>query len=558
MAGEYIFTISGLSKTYNSKTVLNEINLCFYHGAKIGIVGENGSGKSTLLKIMAGVETDFAGDAAPKKGVTVGYLPQEPRLTEGKNVRENVEEAFSEIKALIAEYEAISAKMAEPMSDDEMEKALERMGKLQDKIDAVNGWELDRQVSIAMDALVLPPDDQDIATLSGGEARRVALCKLLLQKPDILLLDEPTNHLDAETVEWLEATLREYPGNVIVVTHDRYFLDNITKWILELDRGRGIPFEGNYSSWLEQKAVKLARAEKGAADQKKHIESELSWIRANSSARRSKNKARISEYEKLVSAPKEIKSGSADIQIAPGPPLGEDVVILDNVSKAYSGRNLFEDMSFITPRGAIVGIIGPNGVGKTTLFKMITGAEEPTTGNVKIGQTVSVGYVDQTRENLDGEKTVFEEISGGSMEFIEIGDKSINARAYAASFNFRGPDQQKKVKDLSGGERNRLHMAKLLKGGGNTLLLDEPTNDLDVTTLRSLEDALLDFAGCVMVISHDRFFLDRICTHLLVFEGGGKARWFEGNFAEYEETRKKELGGKEENRRSKYKKLTLK
>lgn len=556
MAGEYIFTISELSKSHGQKKVLKDINLSFYHGAKIGVVGENGSGKSTLLKIMAGVETDFDGTASPKKGVTIGYLSQEPELTSGKNVRENVEEAFSKTRELIANYERLSAKMAEPMSDDEMEKSLERMGKLQDEIDAVNGWELDRQVNIAMDALVLPPDDQSVETLSGGEARRVALCKLLLKKPDILLLDEPTNHLDAETVEWLEIALREYPGNVIVVTHDRYFLDNITKWILELDRGMGIPFEGNYTSWLEQKSARLARAEKSALNVKKHIEKELEWIRANPGARRTKSKARLTDYDKLVESAKPMEINSTDIQIAPGPRLAEEVITFDNVSKKYNDVELFEKVSFSVPRGAIVGLIGPNGVGKTTLFRMIVGEEEASSGDVKIGKTVSLAYVDQSRENLDGTKTVFEEIGNGG-EFIEIGGKSVNARSYATRFNFKGADQQKKVADLSGGERNRVHMAKLLRLGGNTLLLDEPTNDLDVGALRSLEDAILDFSGCVMVISHDRFFLDRICTHLMVFEGGGKIRWFEGNFAEYEILRKKELGGKEENRRKKYKKLTL-
>jgi len=556
MAGEYIYTISGLSKTYGQKIVFENINLSFYHGAKIGIVGENGSGKSTLLRIMAGVETNFSGTADPLKGIKIGYLPQEPTLSQGKTVRENVEEAFSAIKDLTDEYQKISDAMSSPMSDEEMEKALEKMGRLQDAIDAVDGWELDRQVEVAMDALVLPADDLDVSKLSGGEIRRVALCKLLLTKPDILLLDEPTNHLDAETVEWLEGALRDYPGNVIVVTHDRYFLDNITKWILELDNKRGIPFEGNYTAWLEQKSARLASADKQAGSHRKHIEKELEWMRSNPGARRGKSKARIKEYEKLVSSRPGIEKNSLDIQIAPGPHLGEDVIEAVHLGKNYDDRSLFADSNFIVPRGAIVGLIGPNGVGKTTLFKVIMGSEEPSQGELKKGQTVSLSHVDQHRDHLNNDKTVFEEITDGT-DYIEMAGQTVNSRAYVASFNLKGADQQKKVGDLSGGERNRVHLAKLLRQGGNTLLLDEPTNDLDVATLRNLEDAILNFNGCVMVISHDRFFLNRICTHLLVFEGEGKLRWFEGNYAEYEQVRKKELGGKEENRRSKYKKLTV-
>lgn len=556
MAGEYIFTLSKISKTYGTKSVFKEISLSFYHGAKIGIVGENGSGKSTLLKIMALEDDNFDGKAAPLKGIKIGFLRQEPLLAPDKTVRENVEEAFAHIKQLIHDFNEVSAGMANPMSDAEMEKALEKMSRLQDSIDAVDGWELDRQINVAMDALVLPPDDQPAATLSGGEARRVALCKLLLQKPDILLLDEPTNHLDAETVQWLENTLREYPGNVIVSTHDRYFLDNITKWILELTGGKGIPFEGNYSAWLEQKAERLQHQEKTASNYRKRLEGELEWLRATPGARRTKNKARVRDYEKLASQKITIEENALEIQIAPGPPLGELVMEVQNLTKGYGDNILIKDLSFTVPRGGVVGLIGPNGTGKTTLFRMIVGQDKPDNGSVKLGPTVVTSYVDQQRTDLDGNKTVYEEISEGS-EQIEIAGKLINARSYVAGFNLKGSDQQRKVADLSGGERNRVHLAKLLRRGGNVLLLDEPTNDLDVTTLRSLENAILDFSGCVLVISHDRFFLDRICTHLLVFEGEGQVRWFEGNFAEYQETRKKELGGREENRRSKYKKLTI-
>lgn len=556
MSGEYIFTMQGLIKRYGRNEVLNGINLCFYHGAKIGIVGENGSGKSTLLKIMARQDNDFEGQAAPLKGSTIGFLPQEPVLDDDQTVRENVEQAFGDIKKMIEEFNAVSAKMAEPMSDEEMEKAMEKMGRLQDQIDAVDGWELDRQVEVAMDALVLPADDQKAGTLSGGEARRVALCKLLLQKPDMILLDEPTNHLDAETVQWLEDALSTYPGNVIVSTHDRYFLDNITKWILELEGGKGKPFEGNYSSWLEQKAEILRRREKIASTLQKRLDKELQWLRETPGARRKHNKGRINEYEKLSSRKVDIEDNTLEIQIAPGPQLGEQVIEVESLTKGYGNEPVFKDLTFSVPRGAVVGLIGPNGAGKTTLFKMIAGEEQPDSGSLKLGSTVKLSYVDQHRHDLDGEKTVFEEITGGT-EHIEVAGKTINSRAYVGRFNFKGPDQQKKVGELSGGERNRVHLAKLLRRGGNVLLLDEPTNDLDVTTLRNLENAILDFNGCVLVISHDRFFLDRICTHLLVFEGDSKVRWFEGNFEEYQEKRKQELGGKEENRRSKYKKLTI-
>ena len=556
MAGEYVFTISGLSKTYGAKTVLENINLSFYHGAKIGIVGENGSGKSTLLKIMAGEDAEFDGKADPLKGTRIGFISQEPHLDMNKTVRENVEDAFSEIKKLLNEFNEVSAKMGEPLPDDEMEKALEKMGRLQDQIDAVDGWELDRQINVAMDALVLPPDDQQSSTLSGGEARRVALCRALLQKPDILLLDEPTNHLDAETVQWMEETLANYPGNVIVSTHDRYFLDNITKWILELENGRGIPFEGNYTSWLEQKAGLLKQRDKTTSSLQRKVDQELEWLRASPSARRKKNKSRISDYEKLVAQKVEVDENTLDIQIDSGPQLGEKVIEATGLTKGYNDNPLIKDLTFSIPRGAVVGLIGPNGTGKTTLFRMVIGEESPDAGKIEIGSSVKLSYVDQHRHDLDGDKTIFEEITGGTDQ-IEVGGHSINSRSYVGKFNFKGSDQQKKVANLSGGERNRVHLAKLLRRGGNVLLLDEPTNDLDVTTLRNLESAILNFAGCVLVISHDRFFLNRICTHLLVFEGESKVRWFEGNFEEYQEKRREELGGREENRRSKYKKLTI-
>ena len=556
MAGEYVFTISDLKKSYGTKTILENIHLSFYHGAKIGIVGENGSGKSTLLKIMAGEDKEFDGKAEPLKGIRVGFISQEPQLDMTKTVRENVEEAFSDIKNLLNEFNEISAKMGEPLSDEEMEKALEKMGRLQDQIDSADGWELDRQIDVAMNALVLPPDDQKSSTLSGGEARRVALCRTLLQKPDILLLDEPTNHLDAETVQWMEETLVNYSGNVIVSTHDRYFLDNITKWILELENTRGTPFEGNYTAWLEQKAERLKQKNKVASTLQKKVDQELEWLRASPSARRKKNKSRISDYEKLVDQKVTIDESTLDIQIDSGPKLGEKVIETTNLTKAYGDNILIKNLSFSIPRGAVVGLIGPNGTGKTTLFRMIVGEESPDSGEVEIGSSVELSYVDQHRHDLDGEKSIFEEITGGTDQ-IEVGGRPINSRSYVGKFNFKGSDQQKKVANLSGGERNRVHLAKLLRRGGNVLLLDEPTNDLDVTTLRNLESGILNFSGCALVISHDRFFLNRICTHLLVFEGQSKVRWFEGNFEEYQEKRREELGGREENRRSKYKKLTI-
>ena len=556
MAGEYVFTISDLKKSYGTKTILENIHLSFYHGAKIGIVGENGSGKSTLLKIMAGEDKEFDGKAEPLKGFRVGFISQEPQLDMTKTVRENVEEAFSDIKNLLNEFNEISAKMGEPLSDEEMEKALEKMGRLQDQIDSADGWELDRQIDVAMNALVLPPDDQKSSTLSGGEARRVALCRTLLQKPDILLLDEPTNHLDAETVQWMEETLVNYSGNVIVSTHDRYFLDNITKWILELENTRGTPFEGNYTAWLEQKAERLKQKNKVASTLQKKVDQELEWLRASPSARRKKNKSRISDYEKLVDQKVTIDENTLDIQIDSGPKLGGKVIEATNLTKAYGDNILIENLSFSIPRGAVVGLIGPNGTGKTTLFRMIVGEESPDSGEIEIGSSVELSYVDQHRHDLDGEKSIFEEITGGTDQ-IEVGGRPINSRSYVGKFNFKGSDQQKKVANLSGGERNRVHLAKLLRRGGNVLLLDEPTNDLDVTTLRNLESGILNFSGCALVISHDRFFLNRICTHLLVFEGQSKVRWFEGNFEEYQEKRREELGGREENRRSKYKKLTI-
>jgi ATP-binding cassette ChvD family protein len=555
MAGEYVYTIEELSKSYGTKKLFENIYLSFYHKAKIGIVGENGTGKSTLLRIIAGEEKDFRGKAEPKKGVRIGYLPQEPRLDASKTVREEVETAFAPLKAKIAEYEKISEDMA-TMDPDAMEKAMEKMGKLQEEIEAADGWNLKTHVDIAMDAMVLPADDTPCKVLSGGEARRVALCKMLLQKPDMILLDEPTNHLDAETVAWLEGQLREYPGNVLVVTHDRYFLDNITKWILELDHGKGIPFEGNYSAWLEARAKRLAQEEKKDKAYAEHMKKELDWLHTAPSGRRGKNKARIREYEKLAGQTREVDAGSLDIQVVPGPRLGTKVIQLEGVSKSYGENVLLDNVSFEVPRGAIVGLVGPNGVGKTTLFRMIVGQEKPDKGKITVGDSVVMSYVDQKREELGADNNVFQEISGGA-EFLELGGKQVPARLYLTRFNFRGSDQQKKVGSLSGGERNRLHLAKQMLKASNVLLLDEPTNDLDVDTIRALEDALLDYEGCVLVISHDRFFLDRVCTHLLIYEGDGKVRWFEGNFEEYLAKRREELGGREESRRSKYKKLTL-
>ena len=533
MAGEYIFTIRDLRKVVPpSREILKGIYLAFYPGAKIGVLGANGAGKSSLLRIMAGVDHDFTGDARPIPGTKIGYLPQEPTLDAAKDVRGNVEEAVAEQRALLRQFEEISAKFAEPMDDDTMARLLEKQGNLQERIDTLGLWELDHKIDLAMDALRLPPGDADVGTISGGERRRVALCRLLLSEPDMLLLDEPTNHLDAESVWWLERYLAEFKGTVVAVTHDRYFLDNVAGWILELYQGAGIPWEGNYSSWLEQKQRRLAQEEKQASVRQKTLERELEWVRMAPRARQAKSKARITRYEELREAAERQSEGTTEILIPVPERLGDEVVVARGVAKGYGDRLLFENLSFALPRGGIVGVIGPNGAGKTTLFRMITGAEQPDAGELVIGKTVQLAYVDQSRESLDGGKTVYEEISGGQ-DSLQFGRRQVNARAYAAGFNFRGADQQKRAKDLSGGERNRLHLAKLLKSGGNLLLLDEPTNDLDVDTLRALEDALLGFAGCAVVISHDRWFLDRIATHILAFEGNSEVVWFEGNYQDY-------------------------
>jgi sulfate-transporting ATPase len=533
MAGEYIFTMRDLRKVVPpSREILKGIYLSFYPGAKIGVLGSNGAGKSTLLRIMAGVDKDFLGEAKPLAGTRIGFLPQEPQLDPAKDVRGNVEDGVREVRQLLDDYNAISMKFAEPMDDDAMTKLLDKQGRLQDRIDHLGAWELDHKLDIAMDALRLPPGDADVTRISGGERRRVALCRLLLEQPDMLLLDEPTNHLDAESVAWLEKFLETFPGTVVAVTHDRYFLDNVAKWILELDRGAGIPWEGNYSSWLEQKQKRLATEEKQASARQKTLERELEWVRMSPKARHAKSKARITRYEELRAEAERQGEGSVEILIPVPERLGDEVVIAKNLSKGFGDRLLFDNLNFALPRGGIVGIIGPNGAGKTTLFRMIAGQEKPDGGELIVGKTVKLSYVDQSRDSLDGSKSVYQEISGGEDELL-FGTRKVNARAYCAGFNFRGADQQKKVKDLSGGERNRLHMAKLLKTGGNLLLLDEPTNDLDVDVLRALEDALLSFAGCAVVISHDRWFLDRIATHILAFEGDSEVVWYEGNYQEY-------------------------
>jgi ATP-binding cassette ChvD family protein len=556
MAPQFIFIMKDLRKVVPPRReILKGIWLSFYPGAKIGVLGANGAGKSTLLRIMAGVDADFLGEAAPADGVRTGYLPQEPELDPDKDVRGNVEDGVAEIRALLSQFEAVSARLAEPMSDDEMEKTLAEQARLQDQVEAANAWDLDRTVEIAMDALRVPPGDQKVDTLSGGERRRVALCRLLLERPDMLLLDEPTNHLDAESVAWLERYLKEYPGTVVAITHDRYFLDNVAGWILELDQGKGIPWEGNYSSWLEQKQQRLATEEKAESARRRTLERELEWVRQAPRARQAKSKARLTSYETLLTAQQESRAEVAEITIPPGPRLGDLVVRAEHVVKGYGDRLLFDDLSFNLPRGGIVGVIGANGAGKTTLFRMIVGEEKPDSGTLRVGDSVKLAYVDQSRDTLDPGKTVWEEISGGA-DTIPLGNRPVASRAYVASFNFKGTDQQKKVGGLSGGERNRVHLATLLKSGGNLLLLDEPTNDLDVDTLRALEEALLAFAGCAVVITHDRWFLDRTATHMLAFEGDSRLVWFEGNYADYAADRRQRLGAEaDQPHRIRYKKL---
>src|SRR6266481_4425942 len=557
MPPQFIFTMHQVRKiTPQGKEILKGISLAFYPGAKIGVLGPNGAGKSTLLRIMAGVEHDFAGDALPAEGIRIGHLPQEPVLDPAKNVLQHVEEAVAETRALLTRFDELSMRLGEPLPDAEMEKVLAEQARVQDAIDAAGAWELDRRLEVAMDALRLPPGDADVTTLSGGERRRVALCQVLLRQPDLLLLDEPTNHLDAESVAWLERHLQEYPGTVVAITHDRYFLDNVAGWILELDRGAGIPWEGNYSSWLEQKRERLAQEEKQESARQRTLEHELEWVRMSPRARQAKSKARLQAYETLLAEGGKERDGAAEIMIPQGPRLGDIVVQAEHLYKGYGDRLLIEDLNFSLPRGGIVGVIGANGAGKTTLFRMITGQEKPDQGALRVGETVHLAYVDQSRDALDGKKNVWEEISSGA-EQLQLGGRQMASRAYVASFNFKGADQQKKVGDLSGGERNRVHMAKLLQSGGNLLLLDEPTNDLDVDTLRALEDALLSFAGCAVVISHDRWFLDRIATHMLAFEGDSRVEWFEGNYQDYEADRKKRLGAAaEQPHRIRYKPLT--
>jgi ATP-binding cassette ChvD family protein len=557
MAHQYIYVMKDLKKIVPPKReILKGIWLSFYPGAKIGVIGGNGAGKSTLLRIMAGVDREFLGEAWPAEGVRVGYLPQEPQLDPTKDVRGNVEDGVGEVRSLLTRFDEINARLGEPLGDDEMEKVLAEQARVQDAIEAANGWDLDRTVEIAMDALRCPPGDAAVGTLSGGEVRRVALCRLLLQKPDLLLLDEPTNHLDAESVAWLERFLKDYPGTVVAITHDRYFLDNVAGWILELDRGAGIPWEGNYSSWLDQKKQRLAIEEKQETARQRTLERELEWVRRSPRARQAKSKSRLQAYEELLAEGARDREGQAEIIIPTPPRLGDVVVQAEHLSKAYGDKLLIEDLSFSLPRGGIVGVIGPNGAGKTTLFRMITGQEKPDRGALQVGETVRLAYVDQSRDALDPAKNVWQEISGGA-EQLQLGTRQIASRAYVASFNFKGSDQQKRVGDLSGGERNRVHLATMLKSGGNLLLLDEPTNDLDVDTLRALEDALLSFAGCAVVISHDRWFLNRVATHMLAFEGDSRVVWFEGNYEDYEADRHKRLGAAADTpHRIRYKPLT--
>jgi energy-dependent translational throttle protein EttA len=554
---QYIYTMKGLGKVHPPDTVvLKDIWLSFLPGAKIGVLGLNGAGKSSLLTIMAGEDTEFNGEAFPADGISVGFLKQEPQLDPRKTVLGNVEEGVSEIKALLDRYDELNMKLGEDLSPEEMDKVMEEQGRLQDRIDAVNAWDIESKLELAMDALRCPPPDAEVTTLSGGERRRVALCRLLLRSPDLLLLDEPTNHLDAESVAWLERFLKEYRGTVVAVTHDRYFLDNAAEWILELDRGEGIPWKGNYSSWLEQKQQRLAQEEKSETKRQRTLARELEFIRMSPRARQAKGKARLNAYEQLLNEDAAKKIEQVEIYIAPGPRLGDIVVEARGLRKGYGDLLLMDDLTFTLPRGGIVGVIGPNGAGKTTLFRMITGQEKPDGGTLRVGDTVQLGYVDQSRDALDPKKTVWEEISGGEDELM-VGKRAVPSRAYVSWFNFKGAQQQRKVGSLSGGERNRLHLAKLLRAGSNLLLLDEPTNDLDVDTLRALEEALVNFAGCAVVISHDRWFLDRIATHILAFEGDSKAVWFEGNYQDYEADRKRRLGAEADTpHRIKYRKLT--
>lgn len=554
---QYVYVMKDLTKAFaGGREILKGISLSFLPGAKIGVLGVNGAGKSTLMKIIAGLDRDYGGEAWAAEGVRVGYLPQEPELNPEKDVEGNVTEGLGGIKELIDKFNEISARFAEPMEEDEMNALLEEQGELQEKIDAADGWQLERTIEVAMDALRCPPGDSDVASLSGGERRRVALCRLLLQRPEMLLLDEPTNHMDVESVAWLERFLAEYESTVMVATHDRYFLDNITGWILELDRGRGIPYEGNYSSWLEQKRKRLAQEEKEETARQRTLAHELDWIKASPKARQAKSKARISAYETLLAEARDASPGRAQITIPPGPRLGDMVIEAKGLSKGFGDHLLIEDLSFRLPAGGIVGVIGPNGAGKTTLFRMITGEEKADGGSLRLGDTVVLGYVDQSRDTLADDKTVWEEISGG-LDEVELGTRTMHSRAYVSQFNFRGADQQEKVGRLSGGERNRVHLAKMLKSGVNVLLLDEPTNDLDVETLRALEDALAEFAGCAVIISHDRWFLDRLATHIIAFEGNSRVVWFEGNYQDYEADRHRRLGAEaDQPHRIKYKPLT--